>query len=427
MKFPLIIKRIVAIPFVIILCLIINGASASGEPQVLDANYTLDKVFSGQVKPSNMAFIGRNEILLLDRDGGRIYHVVNGIKNDQPALDVNTATVGYRGLLGIDTLELDGLRYVFLYYTESLEKDGSDEPEAGANPPLGNRLYRYEFADGKLINPKLLLDLPVDPGPRHTGGEVTVGPDRNVYITIGDLDGTFRKPFETKSQNYKNGSMPDGRSGILRVSPDGKPVGDGILGTKFPLNLYFAYGIRNSFGLDWDPLTGKLWDTENGPHYGDEINLVDAGFNSGWVKVQGVWTPNFDEMGQVFSNLDELVSFNGKGKYSEPEFIWIPPVAPTALQFLSTDRYGPLLENDLFVSDANTGSVYHFELNNNRTELQLNNQLQDKIVDNLNELREITYIVGFGRITDMQIGPDGYLYILSSDDNGARIDRLMPI
>jgi glucose/arabinose dehydrogenase len=54
-----------------------------------------------------------------------------------------------------------------------------------------------------------------------------------------------------------------------------------------PLNMYYAYGIRNSFGLDFDPLTGNLWDTENGPEYGDEINLVELSFNSGWLKLVG--------------------------------------------------------------------------------------------------------------------------------------------
>ncbi len=242
-------------------------------------------------------------------------------------------------------------------------RDGSDESENGGIEPLGNRLYRYELVNGKLVKPKLLVDLPVNPGPRHTGGEVAVGPDNNVYVTMGDLDGTFKKQFETMSQNYQNSTTIDGRSGILRVSPEGKPVGNGLLGNNFPSNLYFAYGIRNSFGLDWDPVTGELWDTENGPHYGDEINLVQAGFNSGWVKVQGIWVPNFDVMGKLFLNSNELVSFNGKGKYSEPEFIWIPPVAPTAIQFLTSDKYGPSYKNDLFVSDANTGSIYHFELN----------------------------------------------------------------
>ena len=373
-----------------------------------------------------MAFVGPDDILVLDRNEGKVYRITGGIMASEPVLDVNIATVGYRGMLGIDTLKHEGRNYVFLYYTESNGKDGSDESENGGIEPLGNRLYRYELVNGKLVNPKLLVDLPVNPGPRHTGGEVAVGPDNNVYVTMGDLDSTFKKQFETMSQNYQNSTTIDGRSGILRVSPEGKPVGNGVLGNNFPLNLYFAYGIRNSFGLDWDPVTGELWDTENGPHYGDEINLVQAGFNSGWVKVQGIWVPDFDVMGKLFLNSNELVSFNGKGKYSEPEFIWIPPVAPTAIQFLTSDKYGPSYENDLFVSDANTGTIYHFELTNNRTALQLNQSLEDKIANNLNELINITATVGFGRITDMQIGPDEYLYVLSSSDDGTSIDRLMP-
>ena len=399
---------------------------SSGPPQALDPELTIQHVFSGQFKPSNMALIGQNDILVLDRDEGKVHRILNGVMNDDAVIDVSVATVGYRGLLGIGTLELDGLNYVFLYYSESSKKDGGDEDNAGAKEPLGNRLYRYELLDGKLVNQKLLLDLPVNPGPRHAGGEVAIGPDKNIYVAIGDLDGTFKKQFGTMSQNYLNGTLADGRSGILRVTPDGKPVGEGIIGNKFPLNMYFAYGIRNSFGLDWDPISGKLWDTENGPHYGDEINLVQEGFNSGWVKVQGIWTPNFDQMGQLFNDTSELVSFNDKTEYSEPEFIWIPPVAPTAIKFLTTHKYGPSYENDLFVSDANTGTIYHFELNNNRTGLQLNGPLQDKIANNMNELKEISLVTGLGRITDMQVGPDGYLYILSSDDDGTSIDRLMP-
>jgi hypothetical protein len=77
--------------------------------------------------------------------------------------------------------------------------------------------------------------------------------------------------------------------GVLHVTKDGKPVdNNGTLGDDGPLNYDYAYGIRNSFGLDFDPVTGKLWDTENGPHFGDEINTVEPGFNSGWAKIQGI-------------------------------------------------------------------------------------------------------------------------------------------
>ena len=96
----------------------------------------------------------------------------------------------------------------------------------------------------------------------------------------------------------------------------------GILGDKEPLNKYYAYGIRNIFGIGFDPVTGKLWDTENGPDFGDEINLVEPGFNSGWRMVQGIWTIAEGEKkaGLASENPDNLVDFNGKGKYSTPEF-----------------------------------------------------------------------------------------------------------
>ena len=72
------------------------------------------------------------------------------------------------------------------------------------------------------------------------------------------------------------------------MTQDGQPVPNPPLGNEtYPANLYYACGIRNSFGLDFDPVTGNLWDTENGPDFGDEINLVNQGFNSGWEQVQG--------------------------------------------------------------------------------------------------------------------------------------------
>ena len=388
------------------------------QPIIMDTSLKIEHLFDFPFRPSNMVFIDQNDILVLDREEGKVYRILDYKMIPKPILDVNVATIGYRGMLGIDTMTTkDDVTYVFLYYTEAVEKDGDDEIDGKS--PLGNRLYRYQLEDGKLINPKLLLDLPVKPGPRHTGGEVAVGPDNNVYLTVGDLDGTFKKPFETLAQNYKNVSALDGRSGILRVTPDGKSVGNGILGSKYPLNVYFAYGIRNSFGMDWDPLTGHLWDTENGPHYGDEINLVDPGFNSGWVKVQGQWTPNFENMGKITHIPMGLVDFDGRGKYSEPEFMWVVPVAPTALKFFNSSKYGPQYKNDLFVADANTGRIYHFELNENRTGLHLPSLLADRIVYNMEEMKEITFAKGFGRITDMQLGPDGNLYILSSGDKAS--------
>ncbi len=248
-----------------------------------------------------------------------------------------------------------------------------------------------------------MLDLPATPGPSHNGGSIIIGPDNNVYLSIGDV----------RSESIQDISALDGRGGILRVTQDGEEVGDGILGNSHPLNLYFAYGMRNNFGIDFDPLTGKLWDTENGPNYGDEINLVEPGFNSGWNKVQGFWKPEGLKKGEFVSQPDNLVDFNGKGIYSGPEFIWNSPVGPTALKFLNSDKYGKEYENDMFVGDVHNGNLYHFKLDQPRTGLLLGGPLVDKVVDTNSENEGIIFGEGFGGISDLEVGPDGYIYVVS--------------
>jgi len=391
---------------------------------IADKNLRIDKIFVGPIKPTTMAFTGLNEFLILERNEGKVYRVTNGVINPNPLLDVNVATDGYRGMIGIATSMSNNNTNIFLFFTEANNRDGDDTDKSNPREPLGNRVYKYDLINNRIVNPKLLLDLPALPGPRHPGGIIAVGPDDNLYVTVGDIDGTFKQGFETMAQNYQNGSNPDGRSGILMITQDGKPVGNGIIGNNYPLDLYYAYGIRNSFGIDWDPITGDLWDTENGPHYGDEINHVESGFNSGWVGVQGIWKPNLDEKGKLTLIPKELVDFSGKGKYSPPELTWLPPVAPTAIKFFDSDKFGNGYKNDMFVADANTGSIYHFDLNQNRTSLILQGALKDKVANSLEESKDVVFANGFGRITDMKIGPDGYLYVLSSEDDGATLYRI---
>ena len=293
-----------------------------------------------------------------------------------------------------------------MYFTESL-KDGDDVSEKKI--PLGNRLYRYDLVDDKLVNPKLLLDLPSEPCCIHDGGKIAIGPDNNVYTVIGDVNG-----HRTKAQNIKSGKDPDGTSAIYRINQDGKAVSPTILGDKKPLNVYYAYGIRNSFGMDFDPVTGKLWDTENSYLLGDEINLVKPGFNSGWHQVQGVWnrteSPHPNSLGKNESPLVVL----GKGKYSDPEFTWsYGGVGPTAVKFFNSTKFGKQYENDMFVGDFHNGYLYHFDLSKERNKLILHGALRDKVADNVTELGKAIFGQGFGEITDIKVGPVGYLYVLT--------------
>ncbi len=389
----------------------------SAEPYAKDPSFKIDLIFTGNFKPSNMEFLKQNDFLILSIDQGKIFRVINNVLIDKPLLDVNVGTSSNRGLLGIVSSNPthNGL-YVFIYYTES-NKDGDDEDKN--IPPIGNRLYRYHLSDNKLIEPKLLLDLPVLPGPRHNGGILDIGPDANIYLTFGDVDGTFKgSAFETLAQNYPLGKFPDGRGSIIYLTQNGTTVSDkGILGNLGILAYYYAYGIRNSYGIDWDPITNYLWDTENGPNYGDEINLVRPGFNSGWAKVQGFWAPKQEDIGMEFKDYNKLVNFTGNGIYREPEFVWLKPVAPTAIKFFTSENFGEDYKNDIFVSDANTGSIYHFDLDQERTHLKLSGLLSDKIANNYDELNNVIFAGGFARITDMEVGPDGNLYVLSTENN----------
>ena len=238
--------------------------------------------------PSDMAFLGPSDILILEKNTGIVKRITNGSMGAEPLLDVNVANRGERGLLGIAIAKQNnGLTHVFLYFTQATSKDGED---ANGKRPICNCLYRYELTDNRLVNPKLLLNITAVPGsesayPDHIGGKVLIGRDQLVYITTGDI-GSHRGI----AQNVENGLPADGTSGILRISQSGKLPAAGIFGDKAGfLGAYYAYGIRNSFGIDFDPISNFLWDTENGPRFGDEINLVKPGFNSGWNGVQGIW------------------------------------------------------------------------------------------------------------------------------------------
>lgn len=378
-----------------------------GKPKILNSHLKVEQVVGGLDTPTTMAFLGPNDILVLEKDKGTVQRIVNGKILGQPLLDVNVATSVERGMCGIAISKHDSKTYVFLYYTEISGNDGEDRQ---GKEPMGNRLFRYELVDNKLINPTLLLDLPAAPGPRHNGGAIIIGPDNNLYVPIGDVDGSFRGPSsQTITQNYQSGKDADGRSGILRITQDGQPVGEGILGNDIPLRLYYAYGVRNSFGLGFDPVSGKLWDTENGPGNSDEINLVEPGFNSGWQEVMGLAKneKGFDEA--------NLVDFNGKGHYRDPELVWLNTAGPTALLFMTSSKLGSQYLNSMFVSDVHNGRIYHFELTSDRAHLNLPPQLAGKIIKNqrASGLDKIIFGEDFGGITDLKIGPDGYLYVVS--------------
>lgn len=414
------------------------GLPSPKGPTIVDPNLKAEVVFRGLRYPTSMTFLGSNDILVTEKDAGTVRRVVNGTELQHPLLNVSVATYAHRGLLGIAVAPLttaassnnhgnhNTTTYVFLYYTQAPTHTGDDITEG--KQPLGNRIYRYELTNNTLVNPKLLLDLPATPAAIGNGGKVIVGPDNNVYVTIGDVG---INGHSTKAQNIQNGSEPDGTSGILRVNLDGQPVLPGILGNKYPLNLYYSYGMWNSFGLAFDPITRILWDTQIGLSFGDKINLVNPGFNSGYNKIDGIWLRGYNidqtEKQHVAPlHPNDLVDFGGKGKYYTPQFTWFRKVVPTGITFLNSNKMGSLYKNDMFVADDLNGNIYHFKLNPQRTGLLLpTGPLANGVANSSDSLDQIIFGKGFGGITDLKVNPyDGNLYVLTFDQG--TIYRIVP-
>jgi aldose sugar dehydrogenase len=411
-------------------------------------NLKIELVTEGLSYPTSMAFVDDNKILVLEKNTGLVRLISDGVLQSLPVLKLPVDINGERGLLGIAVLDnkkngnndsyyqsekmlaeyhdyantnfKKKLNYssttpsrvntiVFIYFTESNNNSTNNEQ-------LRNRIYKFEWNGQTLHNPTLILDLPALPDPHHNGGKLIIGPDHYVYTAIGDLGGP-----KSQAQNDNTGPPADGTGGILRITQDGKPVSDPPLGKKYPLNLYYAYGIRNSFGMDFDPLNGKLWDTENGEDKYDEINVINPGFNSGWVKIMGPLSRN--NISKI-----ELVNFQDT-HYSDPVFSWYHSIGITDIEFLKSSTLGDKYKNNLFVGDINNGYLYYFEVNENRTGLKLDYNydskgLTDTVADNKNEVSKMIFGSGFRGITDIQTGPDGYLYILSYFDG--KLYRIVP-
>jgi glucose/arabinose dehydrogenase len=370
-------------------------------PTLSDPNIRVEKVITGLEMPTSMAFLDNDDIIITQKDNGRVRLVSNGILQPQPILQVPVVNNSERGLLGvaIANTTTSTSKTVFLYYTEPVGEQ------------VKNRIYRYEWnGTGNLTGGQLILDLPGEPGPNHDGGKIGIGPDRTLYAVIGDLN------RNGMLQNVMEGPPPDYTSVILRVDYNGNGLGNSFSGGAVDLSKYYAYGVRNSFGFDFDPLTGILWDTENGPAQYDEINIVLPGFNSGWQRVTG-------PIGREGITTEDLVQFQGS-HYADPLFSWLRSEGVTDIEIFNSSSLGERYSYNMFVGDINNGNLYFFTINSNRTGLDLGGiaGLEDLVADNNEELNAVILGRGFsGGITDIETGPDGYLYILTLAGNLYRI------
>jgi glucose/arabinose dehydrogenase len=436
---------------------------------MLDPNLSVKTVVSGLSQPTSMAFIGNNDFFVLEKNTGKVQRVTNG-SVQSTVLDLAVNSASERGLLGIalhPNFLVNG--YVYLYWTES--STGVDSTNlADVFVPLSNRVDRYIWNGSTLGFDRNLIKLHAYQADanqplraNHNGGVLRFGPDGKLFILMGD---NGRRGL---LQNNQLGPVPDDQFGgpepddahltgfILRLNDDGSTPADNpffnastALTGEAAANIkkLYAYGVRNGFGLAFDPLSGSLWDQENGDDAFDEMNRVTAGSNNGWVEMMG---PNsrvaqFKQIESTYGTKDlqqvrwppsliadtpaaalaRLYMLPG-AHYNDPEFSWKYAIPASPLGFVSGRGLGSQFEGDMFVGAARTflagGFLFRFRLTPDRLHFAFNDaRLNDLVADNLdkfdiNESESLLIGRDFGITTDIETGPNGDLFVVSNTNS----------
>ena len=490
-----------------------GGATAQETgPVLLDPTLQVREVVSGLELPIGLAFLAPGDMLVLEKDTGKVKRVTDGIVG-ATVLDLAVNRASERGLLGIARHpDFPSNPGVYLYWTcrvappsdpffPDIERCpetpalGDDSGELLEVPLLGNRVDRFVWNGSELTFDRNLImlrafqndgapapegqgDSAQGPAGNHDGGVIRFGPDGKLYIVIGDngrrgqLQNLPDGPGgTTRADDQFGGPEPDDAhltGVILRLNDDGSTPTDnpffaagatigGEVGTN--IQKIYAYGLRNSFGMAFDPQSGDLWEQENGDDSFSELNRVEPGFNSGWVQIMGPperiaqfksiettvtpdppdpfattyfglqqrrWSPeNIADSAE--EALGRLFLLPG-ARYSAPEFAWKFEVAPGAIGFIEGRALGPQFEGDLLVGAARPflqgGHLFRFNLTGNRRSIATDDpRLEDRVADNLHkwEITESESLLlgrNFGVSTDIQMGPDGHVFIVSLS-NGA--------
>lgn len=446
-------------------------------PEVVDPDLKVSEAATGLVQPTSIAFLGHRDMLVLEKASGQVRRVRGDDVDVVLDLPVNSASE--RGLLGIalhPKFRRNG--WVYLFWSES--RTGVDTATLDGVRLLGNRIDRFEWDDGALRfdrNIQKFRAFQADANQplrgNHDGGVIRFGHDGKLYAIVGD---TGRRG---QTQNLVNGpfgpGLPDDQFGgpepddahltgvVLRLEDDGGAPRDNpfwahgrMLGGEVGANLQrvFAYGVRNSFGLAFDPRSGALWEQENGDDSFSELNRVERGMNSGWVQIMGPaarvaqfkaiettvtpdppdpfaasyfglqqvrWLPTniADTPAEALARLFMLPG----ARFSDPELSWKFEVGPGGIGFLDSRDLGRGYDGDLFMGGSRDflegGHLFRFDLTRDRRAIDVDDpRLADGVADNLHkwELTESESLLfgrNFGTATDIQTGPDGDLYVVS--------------
>ncbi len=347
-------------------------------------------VASGFSNPWSFAFRRNGDILVTERNLGQLRVVRDGQLVERPVPGVPEVYTGVRlsGLMDV-ALHPDDDSLVYLTYSKPRERDG----RAGATVALA----RGRLNAGALTE---VRDLFVADG--WGGGiaasRIVFGPDGKLYMTVG---GAFQ--FAQTGQYAQEPGTHFGK--VLRLNDDGTAPDDNpFVGREGYLPEIYSLGHRNQIGLVFNPANGDLWATENGPQGGDEANIITAGANYGWP----VASYSRQYSGLPVTDTPWLEDFVG------PEIIWWPSVAPSGLTFYTGEHF-PAWQGNLFVGSMMVGRMQH---TGHLERIVFNRRGQEVRREwLLSELRQ--------RVRDVRQGPDGYLYVLTEEEDGVLL-RIEP-
>jgi glucose/arabinose dehydrogenase len=340
-------------------------------------------VTRGLEHPWSLAFLPDGRMLVTERPGRLRIVTADGKVEARPVDGLPQVDAqGQGGLLDV-VLHPDYARNGWIYFTYA-QRDSSGNGTELARAKLAGGPGDYRLADLQV----LFRMQPKSNGGLHFGSRLVFDREGRLYMTLGDR-GTMKRAQDLGDHGGK----------ILRLTDEGKPAaGNPFAGNASARPEIYSYGHRNVQGAALHPATGALWASEHGPQGGDELNLVRPGANYGWpVITYGV---NYGSGTQIGEGTE-------KAGMEQPRKYWIPSPALSGMAFYQGDRF-PKWRGNILLGALRGQALIRVVLEGDRAvedEIMLNGKL--------------------ARIRDVRVGPDGYVYLLSDQPNGA-IFRLEP-
>lgn len=344
-----------------------------------DAGYRIEGVAEGLEHPWSLAFLPDGEMLVTERPGRLRLIDAQGQLREEPVAGVPSVFVGAQAGLFEVLLAPDFADSGYLYLSYAYGDIGANNTCLGRARFNGDRLMGGEV---------LFCAAPAKRGAAHYGGRLALLPDETLILTLGD---GFDYREEAQQPSNHLGSL-------VRLALDGRvPHDNPFLDDERARPELYSIGHRNVQGIVFDGERGELLINEHGPRGGDELNRIEPGANYGWPLA----THGVDYTGARISPFDELPEF------VSPLLHWTPSIAPSGMALYDGDAF-PDWRGDLFVSALAGKQVRRLI------------REQGEVVDQEALFEELD-----ARIRDVRMGPDGYLYLLTDEENGELL-RVVP-